>query len=53
MTQNLFSSGFVIEEISEPQPIKPPENVIFESYERNMKTPMRLLVRARKADHGV
>jgi SAM-dependent methyltransferase len=53
MTQNLFSSGFVIEEISEPQPIKPPENVIFESYERNMKTPMRLLVRARKADHGI
>jgi SAM-dependent methyltransferase len=53
MTQDLFYSGFVIEEISEPQPIKPPENVIFESYERNMKTPLRLLVRARKADHGV
>jgi hypothetical protein len=53
MTQDLFYSGFVIEEISEPQPIKPPENVIFKSYERNMKTPMRLLVRARKADQGV
>ena len=29
------------------------QNVIFESYERNMKTPLRLLVRARKADQGV
>jgi SAM-dependent methyltransferase len=46
MTQDLFSSGFVIEEISEPQPVKPPENVIFTSYEQCMKTPMRLIFRA-------
>lgn len=50
ITQDLFKSGFVIEEISEPQPIKPPDDAIFESYARIMKTPMRLLVRARKAE---
>ena len=49
ITKDLFQAGFVIEEISEPQPIKPPDYVVFRSYERNMKTPMRLLVRARKS----
>jgi len=52
ITQDLFHSGFVIEAISEPQSIKPPDDVIFKAYERTMKTPRRLLVRARKADHG-
>ena len=52
ISRDLFQSGFVIEEISEPQPIRPPEDVVFSSYERAMKTPMRLLVRARKVCRG-
>ena len=48
ISHDLFQAGFVIEEIAEPQPIKPPEGVLFNSYERTMKTPSRLLVRARK-----
>ncbi len=48
MTQDLFATGFYIEEIAEPQPVRPPEGVEFRSYERAMKMPMRLLIRARK-----
>lgn len=49
--QDLFQAGFVTEEISEPQPIKPPDEVSPPWYERTMKTPMRLLVRARKIEN--
>ncbi len=48
ITRDLFDAGFLIEEIAEPQPIKPPADVVFNSYERIMKTPMRVLIRARK-----
>ncbi|MFN8440554.1 MAG: class I SAM-dependent methyltransferase [Caldilineaceae bacterium] len=48
ISHDLLQAGFVIAEIAEPQPIKPPEGVIFESYDRIMKTPLRLLVRAQK-----
>ena len=48
ITHDLFKSGFLIEEMAEPQPTKPPEEVEFSAYERAMKMPMRLLVRARK-----
>lgn len=49
ITHDLLQAGFLIEMISEPQPIKPPVGVNFPAYERIMKKPMRLLVRARKA----
>jgi SAM-dependent methyltransferase len=49
ISHDLLQSGFVIEEIAEPQPVKPPDNVVFNSYDRTMKSPMRLLIRARKA----
>ncbi len=45
---DLRQAGFVIEQLNEPQPIKPPDTVSFASYERAMKSPMRLLVQARK-----
>ena len=48
ITRDLFDSEFVIEALSEPQPIKPPDDVRFKAYKRILKTPMRLLVRARK-----
>lgn len=51
ISQDLFQSGFVIEEISEPRPLPPLGGVIFNWYERAMKIPMRLLIRARKARH--
>ncbi len=51
ISRDLIQSGFVIEDIAEPQPIKPPDNVVFESYDRTMKSPMRLLIRARKTAH--
>lgn len=49
IAQDLVRCGFVIEEIAEPQPVRPPEGVVFNSYERAMRLPMRLLVRACKA----
>jgi SAM-dependent methyltransferase len=52
MSQDLFHAGFVIEEIAEPQPIMPPDGVLFPLYERARTTPMRLLVRARKSDRS-
>lgn len=52
MASDLYRTGFVIEEISEPRPTKPPDGVPFESYERSLKTPMRLLLRARKAGYS-
>lgn len=48
ISNDLRQAGFVIEQIHEPQPIQPPDKVAFASYERAMKSPMRLLVRARK-----
>jgi hypothetical protein len=48
ITHDLYKSGFLIEEIAEPQPIKPPEEIEFSAYEGAMKMPMRLLVRATK-----
>lgn len=48
ITQDLARCGFVIEEIAEPQPIQPPTGVVFNSYTRAMRLPMRLLVRARR-----
>lgn len=48
ISHDLFQTGFVIEEIAEPQPIKPPDGVAFNSYERTMKMPARLLIRAQK-----
>ncbi len=48
ISKDLFETGFVIEEIHEPRPVKPPEGVQFNSYERIMKNPQRLLVRASK-----
>jgi SAM-dependent methyltransferase len=53
ITQDLFYSGFRIEEIFEPQPVKPPEDVIFAAYEKILKTPMRLLFRACKVEPGI
>lgn len=47
-SRDLFESGFVIEEIGEPQPIKPLDDVVFNAYERTMKKPTRLMVRACK-----
>ncbi len=48
ISRDLFHAGFVIEEISEPQPQKPPDEVTPAWYERTMKNPWRLLVRARR-----
>ena len=48
ISRDLFHAGFVIEEISEPQPQKPPDEVPPAWYERTMKNPWRLLVRARR-----
>ena len=48
ISKDLFDAGFVIEEISEPQPIKPPEGIVFSSYEKAMTSPRRLLIRATK-----
>ncbi|MCA9837163.1 MAG: class I SAM-dependent methyltransferase [Trueperaceae bacterium] len=48
ISRDLYHAGFLIEELLEPQPIKPPDTVTFEAYEKAMKTPMRLLIRARK-----
>ncbi len=52
ISQDLLQTGFIIEEIAEPQPIKPPDHVTFNSYERSLKKPMRLLVRAQKTTTG-
>ncbi len=48
ISRDLFESGFVIEEIGEPQPIKPPKDVAFNAYGRTMKKPARLMVRVCK-----
>ena len=48
ISSDLRQAGFVIEQIHEHQPIKPPDAVAFASYERAMKSPMHLLVQARK-----
>ena len=48
ISNDLFESGFVIEEIGEPRPIKPPDDVVFNAYGRTMKKPARLMVRACK-----
>ncbi len=48
ITQDLFRAGFLIEEIAEPRPISPPEGIVAAWFERAMKRPQRLLVRARK-----
>ena len=48
ITHDLFKSGFLIEELAEPQPVKPPVEIEFPSYGRAMNRPQRLLVRARK-----
>lgn len=48
ISSDLFESGFGIEEIAEPRPIKPPEDVAFNAYGRLMKKPARLMVRAGK-----
>lgn len=48
ISRDLFAAGFVIEEICEPQPTKPPGDLLPEWYERAMKKPLRLLVRARR-----
>jgi len=52
ISHDLFEAGFVIEEINEPRPVKPPEGVQFNSYERIMKNPQRLLIRAGKQFKG-
>ena len=51
ISRDLFDADFLIEEISEPQPIKPPEGTEFPSYDRAMKSPQRLLIRASKRVH--
>jgi len=48
---DLRGAGFVIDDIHEPQPIKPPDDVEFRSYERAMKNPERLFIQASKR-HG-
>ena len=48
ISNDLIESGFVIEELAEPQPIKPPDDVVFKAYGRTMKKPARLMVRAYK-----
>lgn len=48
ISRDLCEAGFVMEEIAEPQPVRPPADVEFGAYERAMKAPMRLLVRARR-----
>ena len=48
ISSDLFESGFVIEEIGEPRPTKPPDGVVFNAYGRTMKKPARLMVRSRK-----
>lgn len=48
ISKDLGEAGFVIEEIAEPQPVRPPAGVEFASYEKAMTRPMRLLVRAQK-----
>lgn len=48
LTHDLFQAGFVIEVIDEPKPIQPPDGVEFRWYERALKRPQRLFVRARK-----
>ncbi len=48
ITHDLFQSGFLIEEIAEPQPVETPDGATYRWYERARTRPMRLLVRARK-----
>jgi len=48
VTRALVDAGFALEELGEPQPVKPPDGVEFSSYEKAMKMPRRLLIRARK-----
>ena len=46
ISRDLYTAGFVIEEIAEPRPIVPPEGVTLSWYERALKSPRRLLIRA-------
>lgn len=48
ITHDLFQSGFLIEEIAEPQPVETPDSATYRWYERARTRPMRLFVRARK-----
>jgi SAM-dependent methyltransferase len=50
ISEDLHAAGFFIERIEEPQAIRPPEGVIFNSYEKLMKNPWRLFIAARSND---
>lgn len=46
ITKDLRDAGFVIVDLDEPRPVPPPASVVFASYERAMRSPLRLLIRA-------
>jgi SAM-dependent methyltransferase len=50
ISDDLGQAGFLLERIGEPQPLQPPEGIVFKSYEKLMKNPWRLYIAARPND---
>jgi SAM-dependent methyltransferase len=50
MSSALFATGFLIERLLEPQPVEAMRQALPDAYDKLMKTPWFLVIRARKAD---